>query len=222
MGIKLNSSSGGSVEINPPATASTFTLTVPAVTGNIITNADSGTVTGTMIAANTITANNMLYKKTYGAPTVTNTGATSYEYNNIPSWANRITIMFWNVSGSGSSNMKIQVGNSASWVTGTVYYHEAQYGSPGSSSGVDTGFSLHQVVAAGDRSDGKMILDRFALTGSANANVWSAINAVETEGQAQSGGGCVDVGTELTRLRLIATNGTDTFDSGQFNIIYEP
>lgn len=222
MGIKLNSSAGGSVEINPPSTASTFTLTAPAVTGTIITNSDSGTVTGTMIAANTITASNMLYKKTYSSPTATNTSATSYEYNNIPNWANRITIMFWNVSGSGSSIMKIQVGNSSSWVTGTVYYHEAQYASPGTSSGVDTGFSLAQNVAASDRFDGKMVLDRFALLGSANSNVWSAINGVNGSGQASSGGGCVDVGTELTRLRLIATNGTDTFDSGQFNIVYEP
>ena len=231
MTVNIDGTTGVSA-VQAGALANTITTTMlqaNSVNSQIIA---TGSVTSTKLAANSvntaaigdysISPSKLLYQKTYGTPTITSTGATSYEYTNIPNWANRITIMFWNVSGSGTSPMKIQVGNSSSYVTGTVYYHEAQYASPGSSSGVDTGFSLHQVVAAADRSDGKMILDRFALSGSANANVWSAINAVETEGQAQSGGGCVDVGTELTRLRLIATNGTDTFDTGQFNIIYEP
>lgn len=227
-GVSLVQSGGvpaGGIQAN---TVTTSMLQANSVNSQIIA---AGSVTSSQLAANAANANittgslypsQFAYPKTYSTPTVTNTGATSYEYNNIPNWANRITIMFWNVSGSGTSIMKIQVGNSSNWVTGTVYYHEAQYASPGSSSGVDTGFSLQQTVAAADRSDGKMVLDRFALSGSANSNVWTAINGVECEGQAASGGGCVDVGTELTRLRLIATNGTDTFDSGQFNIVYEP
>lgn len=36
MGVKLVSSGGGSVEINPPATASSFVATMPAKTGNVM------------------------------------------------------------------------------------------------------------------------------------------------------------------------------------------
>ena len=36
MGVKLVSASGGSVEINPPTTASNFTATMPAATGNVV------------------------------------------------------------------------------------------------------------------------------------------------------------------------------------------
>jgi hypothetical protein len=36
MGVKLVSSGGGSVEVNPPTTASNFTQTLPARTGNIM------------------------------------------------------------------------------------------------------------------------------------------------------------------------------------------
>lgn len=36
MGVKLVSSGGGSVEINPPATASSFVATMPARTGNVM------------------------------------------------------------------------------------------------------------------------------------------------------------------------------------------
>ena len=36
MGVKLVSASGGSVEINPPTTASNFIATMPAATGNVV------------------------------------------------------------------------------------------------------------------------------------------------------------------------------------------
>lgn len=42
MGIKLNSSGGGSVTIQEPTTASNFTLTLPASTGNIAVADGSG------------------------------------------------------------------------------------------------------------------------------------------------------------------------------------
>lgn len=44
MGIKLVAASGGSVELVPTNTASNFTLTVPAVTGTMLTNKTAGTV----------------------------------------------------------------------------------------------------------------------------------------------------------------------------------
>jgi hypothetical protein len=51
MPLALKSSGGGSVTLDVPSTASTYTLTAPAKTGNIITSADSGTVTQGMIAS---------------------------------------------------------------------------------------------------------------------------------------------------------------------------
>jgi hypothetical protein len=44
MGLKLSSSSGGSVELNPPVTASNFTLTVPATNGSVVTADTNGNV----------------------------------------------------------------------------------------------------------------------------------------------------------------------------------
>lgn len=51
MPLKLNSTGGGSVTVDVPNTASTFTATLPAKTGNIITSADTATVTQGMIAS---------------------------------------------------------------------------------------------------------------------------------------------------------------------------
>jgi len=50
--IQLNGATSGSVTLTPPAVAGTNTLTLPAKTGNIITSADSGTVTQTMLSTN--------------------------------------------------------------------------------------------------------------------------------------------------------------------------
>ena len=38
MGVKLQAASGGSVELVPTNTASTYTLTVPAVTASVLTD----------------------------------------------------------------------------------------------------------------------------------------------------------------------------------------
>jgi hypothetical protein len=50
MPLKLNSAGGGSVTVDVPSTASNFTLTAPARTGNIITSADTATLTQSMAA----------------------------------------------------------------------------------------------------------------------------------------------------------------------------
>jgi hypothetical protein len=36
-----------------------------------------------------------------------------------------------------------------------------------------------------------------------------------------AGGGSIALGAALTAVRLVATNGTDTFDAGSINILYE-
>jgi len=50
MSIVLLSTGGGSITINEPNTASNFTQSLPAVTGNIITTGDSGTITQGMLS----------------------------------------------------------------------------------------------------------------------------------------------------------------------------
>jgi hypothetical protein len=53
MSIKLNSVGGGSVTIQEPNTASDFTLSVPAVTANLLTNRTAGTVLQVVSATKT-------------------------------------------------------------------------------------------------------------------------------------------------------------------------
>jgi hypothetical protein len=51
MPLKLNSSGGGSVTLDTPSTASTYTLTVPAITGTAVVTGSSATVSQGMLAA---------------------------------------------------------------------------------------------------------------------------------------------------------------------------
>ena len=53
--LVLNGSTSGTQSIVPTAVAGTHTVTIPAVTGTLITSADSGTVTNTMLAHSTTT-----------------------------------------------------------------------------------------------------------------------------------------------------------------------
>ena len=54
MGVKLGSSSGGSVEIAAPATASNFTLTAPAATDTLVGIAATQTLTNKTLTSPTI------------------------------------------------------------------------------------------------------------------------------------------------------------------------
>lgn len=52
--VALPGSTSGTVTVQPTAIAGTTTITLPATTGTVVTTGDSGTVTSTMIADNTI------------------------------------------------------------------------------------------------------------------------------------------------------------------------
>lgn len=51
MPLKLNSSGGGSVTLDVPSTASTFTATVPANTGTVVTTGSTAAVSQAMLAS---------------------------------------------------------------------------------------------------------------------------------------------------------------------------
>ena len=67
---------GGQVNLTGPNTASTFTISVPAVTGNMITSGDTGTVTNTMLAGSIANAKLVNSSVTIGSTSVS-LGATA-------------------------------------------------------------------------------------------------------------------------------------------------
>jgi len=59
------------------------------------------------------------------------------------------------------------------------------------------------------------------ILSTSGSNSWTEIvgNAVGTNGGA--GGGGITLGAALTAIRITTSNGTDAFDAGSINILYE-
>lgn len=138
---------------------------------------------------------------------------TSLDFTSIPSWVKRITIMLNGVSTSGSSAVQVQLGTGSTptyTTSGYVSYVLFNGGTTSSTTGLVT-----VGVGAGDTRWGSMVLS------TSGSNNWSEVvgNAVGTNGGA--GGGGIALAAALTAVRITTVNGTDTFDAGSVNILYE-
>ena len=132
------------------------------------------------------------------------TSGTSKDFTGIPSWAKKITVMFNNVSLSGTSNYLIQLGDSGGIET-TGYVSTSGGGLTSTA-----GLAIYAVSAATNIT-GHIIL---TLVGS---NLWISSHCVTIT----SGGGSKTLSDTLDRIRITTVNGTDTFDAGSVNILIE-
>ena len=196
MGVKLVSASAGSVEIVPPTTASNYTATLPAGTGTMVVNGINGSiVSGTA---------------------VNSTSGTSIDFTSIPSWVKRITVMFNGVSTSGTSNPLIQIGTGGSATTSGYLSTSANISSSAASqANYTTGFGIVSSSATNTISGAIAI---FNISG----NIWiaSGVTKNSTTAAAMSAGDVTLAGV-LNIVRITTVNGTDTFDAGSINILYE-
>lgn len=148
--------------------------------------------------------------------TVASTSGTSIDFTGIPSWAKRITVMFSNVSTNGSSIVQIQVG-SGSFVTSGYVCIASGFSS---TNAVTLAFTAG--IATGD--SGNASFNRYGnvyLT-TLGSNIWTADGglALNNLGKHICSGG-VTLSGALDRVRITTINGTDVFDAGSINILYE-
>jgi hypothetical protein len=146
------------------------------------------------------------------------TSGTSIDFTSIPNWVKRITVMFNGVSTSGTSSVQVQIG--AGSVTTTGYVSLASYGTTaGTFTTSTTGFITDptNVALAAVSRIGTMSI---VLVGS---NIWveSASVYQVTANITSACAGNVTLSGTLDRLRLTTVGGTDTFDAGSVNIMYE-
>jgi hypothetical protein len=147
---------------------------------------------------------------------VASTSGTSIDFTGIPSWVKRITVMFDGVSTNGTSAILIQLGDSGG-IEITGYLSGAYNETGGGSSTSTAGFSVTPTSLAAAAYNGSAIL---SLLGS-NTFVGQGIlfRSVST-GMSYMAGSKTLSGT-LDRVRITTVNGTDTFDAGSINILYE-
>ena len=204
-----DSDSSNWVALQAPATvASNLTLTVPAADGT----ADQSLVTdGT--GALSFASRSRLVRTT----TVATTSGTSIDLTSIPSWVRRITVLFDGVSTSGISPVLLQLGDSGGIETSG--YSSSIGGITGTNlcsySTYSSGFGL-----AGDNT----VNTRFGFLTLVNSggNTWIASGTCDIGGLGSGfSQGAKTLSATLDRVRLTTVNGTDTFDAGLVNIIYE-
>lgn len=143
------------------------------------------------------------------------TSGTAIDFTGIPSWVKRVTVMFDGVSTNGTSNLLIQIGDS-----GGIEASGYTASSVGADTGVavstyTTGFGI-RVANAVNLVSGHLF---FTARGS---NVWICSGTVASSvGLVVMVAGTKTLSDTLDRIRITTVNGTDTFDAGSINILYE-
>lgn len=144
---------------------------------------------------------------------------TFIDFTGIPSWVRRITVMFNGVSTNGGSPFLVQLG--AGSVATSGYQSNGltlQAGSAVNGTSTTAGFISSQAIAAGEFFSGSYV---YNLLGS---NFWtgggSLVRFTGTYQTHVSVGG-VTLGGTLDRVRITTLGGTDAFDAGSINIMYE-
>jgi hypothetical protein len=148
------------------------------------------------------------------------TSGTFKDFTSIPSWVKRITVMFNGVSTSGISAFLNQIGSgsvdSASYNSNSFQVYVAT-GTQVSLFTSTSGYIIANNVAA-NLVNGTMVLT------TVGSNIWVASST--TTGTTGTPIGIVSAGSKtlsgaLDRVRITTVNGTDTFDAGSINILYE-
>jgi hypothetical protein len=145
------------------------------------------------------------------------TSGTSIDFTGIPSWAKRITVMFSGVSTGGTSNIQIQIGSGSFTTSG---YN--QVGTTFAAAGANvvtgsTGFILGSISTSAFTLFGAVVITNLT------SNTWVCQGSVANVGDSRVHGaqGGLALGGVLDRVRITTINGTDIFDAGSINILYE-
>ena len=164
-------------------------------------------------SAGVTTNSGAVYNGIASGTAVASTSGTSIDFTGIPSWVKRITVMFNGVSTSGTSNIIIQIGSGSVTTSG----YASIVGNRLTETSSTAGFIISISQAAADLASGQIVISNISgnswvsfgnLSRSSNAPMFSAGNSPALSGT-------------LDRIRLTTVNGTDTFDAGSINILYE-
>lgn len=175
---------------------------------------------GGTVGFGTITPSSLTQWMTQGTA-VTPTTGTSVDFTSLPSWIKRVTVLLNGVSLSGAALLRFRLGtssgfvttgyNTTSWAFNSVTGNAIQQQS--------AGFAVYDAAPdTGDIYYGKIVFENIS------GNTW-----IGTGNFCQAGAtttvynvnGSIALASALTQLQVTSSNGTDTFDAGTINIIYE-
>jgi hypothetical protein len=148
--------------------------------------------------------------------TVASTSGTSIDFTGIPAWVKKITVMFNVVSTNGASDYLVQIGSGSPTTSGYAGSSSVITTGVGTRN-FTTGFGIYNNIAAGTIFSGAMTIMTMG------SNLWVSSGAFGMSGSigTMPTGGSVTLGGTLDRVRITTVNGTDAYDAGSVNIMYE-
>jgi hypothetical protein len=191
MSIVLLGSTSGSCTLQEQAVAGTTTLTLPTFNGTV----------GLLVSGTSVSAS-----------------GTSIDFTGLPAGVRRITVMIRGLSTNGSSIPQLQLGSGSidtSGYLGAIAYVAPSTASASLTSGVlliPTGWTSALAVS------GNVVFTNIS------SNIWTFSGTLGLTANANAifiGGDKSALSGALDRVRLTTVNGTDTFDAGSINILYE-
>jgi hypothetical protein len=180
------------------STSGTVTVAAPAV---------AGSNTQTLVAATGTLAPLI-------ADTAKSATSTSVDFTGIPSWVKRVTVLFNGVSTSGTSLVLIQIGSGSVTTSGYLSTSVAANGLIANST---AGFLQAQVMIAAQAYTGQNVITLI----SSNAYVSSGNFITTNANNGMNNSGSITLSGTLDRVRITTVNGTDTFDAGTINLLWE-
>lgn len=168
-------------------------------------------------AVRAITPSTLKSAQIRAATAVNSTSGTVIDYGSIPSWVKRITVTLNQVSTSGTSLPIIQLGDSGGFETASYIGATTRAAAAVVTSSYSTGFALCADWQAAWSLSGVITI---ALQ---TGDIWAESHALGVGGGSSTafGGGIKGLSATLNSLRITTVNGTDTFDGGSVNILFE-
>ena len=151
---------------------------------------------------------------------VATTSGTAIDFIGIPSWARRVTLALRQVSTSGTSNLRIRIGpvggvEVSGYLGACAVTATATAGTINSTAGID----LYDGASAASSRNGVIT---FSLLDAAT-NTWAISGVIGQDNQPATSivGFAKALAGTLSIVRVTTVNGTDTFDAGSVNTLWE-
>jgi hypothetical protein len=216
-GLAVTSDNTGALNILTGSGAGTAAISIDS--SQNVTMAANLAVTGNVTVTGTLSATNGVTGSLKSATAQASTSGTSIDFTGIPTGVKRITIMPTGFSTSGTSNLIVQLGTGSTTYTTTGYLGGCGYvaASTAAATAMSTGFMFMNLVDGTAANSGVLTLS--LVTGTTWA--FSGLFARQASTVVCSSAGSIPLAAALTAVRITTVNGTDTFDAGSINIIYE-